>query len=471
MLVRPYQRRPAVPRVAWLTAEGVPVDEQGERLRWSRWPAGTRLYASWDTVYRLVREGLGEALCWNGEEIRWRHAPPAGGDGEYGWAGQPTDAHVIRYPFDESRGELILEALRGWRDWLEAFGAAPTGSTGSSAWSLLRARLENDLWTRVGELPPLAFTSGGRIENGERGAGTYRGRLEHHDMPAAYASTLGALRYGGRWLDVTRWGRAPAWWAASGAPVFVRARVKLPEGMPHGLLLRRPTRGGYLAGLLEAGYPQQGQITGCWTWQEIELAERWGARVSVLGIWAHRARPSQQPFLPWWQAIVAGREMGGLAGQLAKMTGNALHGRLAMDPAQRGERAVRSKGRKRLKHRRLPPRPAPPADHALAETVTGRVRARLTEAMLEAGPALVCAHTDGVWLEGRYGQEGAREGWRHDRTAGDLELLLPMMLRYRPQGSPWWRYTFAGVPAGQAEPAFERVWARAHGRRSSGRVS
>lgn len=454
MLVRPYVRPPGAPRVAWLTPEGVPVDEAGERLSWARWPASTRLYTSWDTAYRLVRAGHGEALCWNGEEIRWRHGPPADGDDEYGWRKQWSDAHVIRYPFDESQGAVIVAALGAWRDWLESFGAAPTGSTGSSAWSLLRARLLEPLWTRVGALPPLDFTSGGRIENGERGAGTYRGELEHLDLPAAYASTLGGLRYGGRWLEVTG-DRSPAWWAASGAPVFVRARVRLPENLPFGLLLRRPSHAGYLAGLLESGYPRGGQITGTWTFEELELAERHGARVVVLGVWAHRARPSSTPFRSWWQAVEAGRLMGGLAGQLAKMTGNALHGRLAMDPRRRGERVVRSKGRRRLVHRRLPSRPAPPADHALAETVTGRVRAQLTEAMLAAGDELVCAHTDGLWLEGRF----ELEGWRNDRRADELELVLPMILRHRWRGGGW-RTVFAGVPAGEAEAAFERTWDR-----------
>lgn len=458
MLLRPYVRPPAAPRVAWLTPEGVPVAETGERLSWRAWPdEPTRLYASWDTVYRLVRAGAGEALCWNGEEIRWRHAPPAGGDGPYGWRPQPSDAHVIRYPFDEDRGELILAGLAAWRDWLASFGAAPTGSTGSSAWSLLRARLEAPLWTRVGVLPPLAFTSGGRIENGSRGAGAYRGALRHWDLPAAYASTLGELRYGGRWLDVSGDGRPPAWYAGDGAPVFVRARVRLPDGSPHGLLLRRPRHRGYLASLLEAGYPRGGEMQGTWTFEELELAERYGARIRVLAIWAHRARPSQRPFAAWWRAVQAGRELGGLAGQLAKMTGNALHGRLAMDAGARGERVVRKRGARKLEQRRLPSRPAPPADHALAETVTGRVRARLTEAMLAAGDELVCAHTDGLWVQGRFSLE--LEGWRDDKRADELEVVLPMILRWRRHGGEW-RTMFAGVPASESERAFERTWSR-----------
>ena len=459
--IDPYKTVPVSPRVAWLSPEGVPVDEDGTRLSFDAWPDGTRLWASWDTVYRLIREGVGEALCWNGEEIRWRLRPPRGGDSEYGWRPQKSDAHVVRYPFDEDQGELILRGMVAWRDWLEYFGAAATGSTGSSAWSLLRARLELPLWTRVGRLPALKFTSGGRIENGPRGSGTYTGRLVHHDLPAAYASELGGLRYGGRWQEVTGF-RDPGWWAQNGLPVFVRARVRLPEGLPFGLLLKRPRRRGYLAGLLESGYPRDGVIQGVWTWQEVSLAVAYGADVRVLNVWAHRARPSQLPFAPWWSSIEEGRGLGGLAGRLAKMTGNALWGRLAMDANGRGDRVVRSRknGRGKLVQRKLPSRPAPPADHALAETVAGRVRARLTRAMLETGDNLVCVHTDGLWrVDDDY--SSTPEGWRRDRSARRLELVQPMILRWwpRPRGDA--RVVFAGVPACVAAGKFDQVWERA----------
>lgn len=463
MKIEPYKRTPAEQRMAWLDRAGQPVSEEGELLAWDDWPAGTRLFTSWDTAYALVRAGEGEALCWNGEEIRWRHAAPQGGDGPYGWRPSSNDAHVIRYPFDDADVPGILRALAGWRTWLEREGAGVVGSTGSCAWSLLRATLEAPLWTRVGERPPLAFVAGGRIENGPAGSGAFAGLLHHHDLPAAYASTLGGLRYGGRWFEVTG-EHEPEWYASNGLPVFARARVRLPAGVPFGLLLRRPRHRGYLAGLLEGGYPNEPgrRIQGVWTWPELELARRYGASVQLLRVWAHRARLDQTPFLPWWRAVERGRGMEGLAGQLAKMTGNALWGRLAMDAGQRGERFIRSRtgGSGRLVQRRLPSRPAPPPDHALAETVSGRIRAQLTEAMLVAGPDLVCAHTDGLWCEAAHPFELELEGWRQDKAARRLELVQPMILRWWPMRGSSPRVVFAGVPAGVAERAFEEVWTR-----------
>lgn len=480
MIVDPYKLHPVVPTIALLTPEGRAVSEQGELLDLDDWPADVRLWASYETVYALVRSGVGEALCWNHEEIRWRHRRF-----EEDWKRRPSDANVIKLPFDHLGVDKALSAFAQWRDWLGMYGASPTGTSGSAAWSLLRARLERRLVTNTGERPPLLQTTGGRQELGPKGQGRFAGTLELLDLPAAYASTLASLRYGGVWLEADgSHGRELERYAGSDTPCFVRARVRIPD-LQLGPLVqrsRRRTHSYMEAMLLGNSYPTGRTLQGVWTWEEIAAAEACGCVVEkVLGGWIHRS--GWRPFAPWWDAIQAGRAMPGLAGQLAKVTGNALWGRFAMDPRVAGERTIRSRNGK-LVARPLVSRPFPWPAHDLAETVAGRVRARLYLAMMAAGPNLVSAHTDGLWVVGSAPRQGetvsrqahnletagstpaaaiTEDGWRLKQQARRLELLSPQNLRYWPRpprrSEPW--VVYAGVPAGVADLEFEKAWRKA----------
>ena len=53
--------------------DGLVVDEHGSRVDLDQIEPGVRVWADFDTVHRLVNEGRGEAVCWNGEAIHWRH--------------------------------------------------------------------------------------------------------------------------------------------------------------------------------------------------------------------------------------------------------------------------------------------------------------------------------------------------------------------------------------------------------------
>lgn len=476
MIVDPYKRHPVAPQVALLLADGSVVSEHGELLDLDAWPDGYRLWAAYETVYALVREGKGEALCWRGEEIKWRHRRF-----EDGWSQRASDAKVIRLPFSHLSVEKQLRGLATWRDWLASYGASPTGTTGSAAWSLLRARLERRLVTNAGERPPLTFTVGGRQQLGPRGPGEYRGKLLHLDLPAAYASTLSSLRYGGVWLEADGEvaGRRLESYAGTDHPVFVHSRVTVPASWFTGPLIRRPRRrpGAFSeAQVLGNVYPVGSRLTGVWTWEELEAARRSGCRVKVLGGWIHRS--GWQPFLPWWDAILEGRSLGGLAGQLAKVTGNALWGRFCLDPGA-GNRFIRSLGAKgRTVHRSLPARAQEWPAHDLAETVSGRVRALLWGAIEGAGDGLVLADTDGLWkLEGlaqsvepqvvSLADAGSNPvplsiDWRLKGEAKRLDVLGVQAYREWPRDGrrgPW--VTFAGVPAERAEREFELRWKEA----------
>jgi hypothetical protein len=458
--------------VCLLTSEGSIISEHGCEVDPDAWPEGYRAWCDYDTARSLVSAGQGEALCWNSEEIRWRHRRF-----EEGWKNRPSDVAVLRVPFGAEH-ERTLGALARWRDWLARYGASPTGTTGSAAWSLLRATLTDVLFCSFGELPPLLQTLGGRIEVGPAGPGRFAGRLAQVDLQAAYAHELASLRYGGRWFTGSQLAASgvhctPEWWARDAqCPVFVAAKVRVPQGL-YGPLVRRPRQRMsqlqlYLAQLYEDRYPTGTTLQGVWTWQEVAAAELGGAKVLQLReFWVQQA--ARRPFTEWWAAVEEGRKLPGLAGLLAKMTGNALWGRFCMDARAQGVRSVRSRNGK-LASRPLPLRGGLPPAHDLAETVSGRVRAELYRLMAAAGAEVISAHTDGAWLATEpLWPSGIEAGvftaadWRIKQPARRLDMLDPQTLRYWPTPARPWEpaVVYAGQPAGLAAAAFERAWQKA----------
>lgn len=261
----------------------------------------------------------------------------------------------------------------------------------------------------------------------------------------------------------TFWGgnKPPEWWAAQNRPVFVRAKVRLSGSVAFGPLPRKPRkRLHYFATLLQPNlYPSSGVIQGVWTWEEVLAAELAGCKiVKIMETWGHLAA-ERKPFVPWWEAIQDGRLMKGMAGQLAKMTGNALWGRFCMDSTL-SDRSILSRQRnaKQLDRRVLPivmggARP----DHALAETVSGRVRAHLFLMMEQCGDRLLSAHTDGVWTRDI---PEPPDGWRCKVRARRFDILNPQKFRYYPANRLEPVAIYAGVPAQKAAETFERDWSQ-----------
>lgn len=457
MIVYPYRYRKGGKgshvTVCLLGLDGRVVSEHGEQVDLQRLPPGYHVWTDLDTARHLVSvQGIGESLCWNGTEIRWR---PASTDDD--WTPRRTDVSVIRCVFPD-RAERTLAGLAGWRDWLEDTGARCTGTSGAAAMSLLRATLTGPLRCSWGAKSlPVRWTTGGRQEIGPRGQQDYVGRLEQLDLPAAYAATLAGLRYGGIWQRVGP-DRVAGW--PDAVPVFVRATVRVPAGVRYGPVPRRlrarpsPLREQVLRATGRL-YPRGPcRLRGVWTREELLAAERAGCRVTRVEGWAHRAG-SRLPFAPWWAAIGEGRDRGGLAGLLAKLTGNALWGRFCMETPADGEaRSIR-------RHRQAPlilvdDRPTRPA-HDLAETVSGRVRARLYDAIVAAGDSLVCAHTDGLWVQ----NTGlVLPGWRAKKHARRLQLVDAQTMRlWNEPAKPWDpEVVVAGVPTRLAPKVFEMAW-------------
>ncbi len=456
MPLTPYKLHPLPPRLALLLdAETILLEGIGEHP-FQATPPDTRVYCEAEFAADLVADGLGEALCWNLEPVRWRWRT----DGAPWHDRSQPFATCIHLPFPDDPADA-LAGLCAWRDWLAGYRASPLSSLGSSAMSLLRATLAEPLWTAVGELPPFRFTIGGRQEDafGDGRPHTLEGSFRHYDLPAAYAETLGRMRYGGLWTRVDR--RYPFERThLNGELVFVRARVRLPE-LAFGPLPRRPRHSpaGWSGVFEPVTYPRAGVVQGAWTWDELRVALTHGARIlRLLDVWVHSTRPEDAPpFAPWWEAVQEGRRMRGFAGTLAKATGNSLWGQFAITPGRKDVVTYDANGERQRSLREVPVQRGRPRAFDLAEQLTGQVRARLAEFMLAAGERLVCVHTDGGWVRSsRAFRPGG--GFRQKLRAERIDFLGPQFLRYYPPGEEP-AYVVAGVPRKLVPETFARVWA------------
>lgn len=459
MIVRPYKRKHTFKRIAYVDADGLYWDENGDTINPLEIEGDTRCFCSWETARKLTIEGVGESLLWNGEHIRWRPVQRAG---ELEWYPRPYDAYVLRIPLHEE-AETNVSELGRWRDWLYDYRAIP-GTMGGTSMSLLKTQLSRPLYCSTHwDRSRLRQSAGGRIANGPGGVGEYRGQLLHWDLPAAYANEIGHLRYGGHWWDERN--LTHHWLThlvSRGVPVLVRARIYVPKRLPYGPVPTRP-RGlihPFKALMLMFSgqrYPVGKSVQGIWTYEEVNAALMAGCSVTIIQAWKHSS-PKQSPFRHWWQAIQTGRDMGGIAGMLAKTTGNALWGVFALDPEIRGHRTIhyRPKGKRKMQVRKPRPRGSQMPAIDLAEIVAGRVRAKLYLAMLHCGADLVCAHTDGLWANGTK----LSDEWQIKGVARRMELLSPQAYRYHPLGGGEPVVIYAGVPLEQSATAFDKAWSK-----------
>jgi hypothetical protein len=183
-------------------------------------------------------------------------------------------------------------------------------------------------------------------------------------------------------------------------------------------------------------------------------AEASGCRIlKIIDCWQQVS--TWRPFQPWYEAVLRGRELGGLASTLAKVTGNATWGSLSIGAGLRALR-YRKPGAARTTFRIVKVRGGNPSARAydLGEWLCGQTRARLHEGMRAVGDDFICAHTDGLWTQGR-----GVPGWRQKLGADEMEIMDYQHLRYRRRGGPW-RYTMAGVPDREVEDAWATKWER-----------
>lgn len=458
----PYtsQVRPPV-RVGVLTDIGLVIDEDGNQLHpgfFHEARPDLRVYASVETAAKLVSEGMGEALAWNGSPKRWRMEVRD----EEQWRPRPSDVGIVTNPGFPDDVKIALRALGVWRDWLESYGARPMLSLGGSSMSLLRATLRRPFRTMAGTPPPFTWTMGPRQELPLYvNPGSTWLRATHVDLPAAYPLAMADLPYG-----TATWRRLGAGQLARISfdernlytPLVLRAQVQLPEGLVHGPLADRPIgienvphtspeRCELLDGTAVARFPTRGELEGTWSWDELAVAVELGADLRVIEGWA-LSNDGTQPFWPWWEAVQEGRFLHRFAGALAKGTANACWGSFV--PSEGKRRLVRGDS-----SRTLPPLPMRPPSYDLAELITARVRGKAARMMHEVGEKLISFHTDGAWLA-----QGAPapDGWKLKARASRLDMQGPQEFRYWPRGKPHAVYTVAGVPRELAEAEFRSTW-------------
>jgi hypothetical protein len=401
---------------------------------------------------QITRSGTGEILRWNTKDIRWRATKYP--SEEY-WKPRPLDAGIIQFPVGfDFRFENVLTQLIEYRDWLVSEGAKPHCSGGSTSISLLKAKLSHKLITGLGAAPPIEYTRGGRTVMGLEGKGRFEGQIIHWDLPAAYASTLGKICYNGSW-EVRPFNSAIKAYN-HGAPVFCHARVDIP-GLKFGPLpetirsASNPLEGALLN---KFGYAKDGIVEGVWTLNELFAAEDVGCKITPIQSWAMLT--GEQPFLPWWNAIERGRELDGeISRSLAKRVGNALWGMFCTDGDAKTKKVVvhcengKTKTR-RLKFRRNGQKPG----HDLAEAISSSVRAKLYEHIVAANSQLLCGHTDGVWVKGKY---DVPDGWRVKQNARRIDIIDPQTFRYFTDAKTSY-VVMAGIPPKLAAEKFEKKW-------------
>ena len=469
MIVRPARKRKDTIRPAVLVDAGRAASlDDGTIHDLARLPKTLRAFCLWDDAYTLARAGEGELLAWGDEPIRYRHRRH--GDSHR----RSADVVIVKLHCDDRR--TLENGLATWADWLDDHDARPGWSLGGSSMNLLRATLAGPLVTTNGELPPARWTLGGRQQAWVEPGTTVPGAIQL-DLPAAYTHVVGRLRYGGAWrrtddrielAQLDRFHRA-------GYPILARARGILPDGLHVGPLARRPARrpDGRVEELAPTvPYPVSGRFQGLWTWDELSQAVAAGAQIRILEAWVHAG--ADYPFMAWHDAIMAGRALGGFAGQLAKATGNALWGQFVID------------GRKRLcvqrwNGGRYTSTPVQ-GSHGhqkrawdIGELVCGQVRAKLYRALNLCADGLVCCHTDGLWVRDSYRAEVARvvleeEGWRIKSEASRLDLIDQQKYRYRLRRHRSDRVVCSGVPAARSEAVFAELWERYSSGESGSRI-
>lgn len=458
MIIKPFIKTPKVPRIALVNDDGEFVDEFGNTFDDNseyKFRLGEIVcYVIWDTAVSLTKRGTGEILRWNNTEIRWRAQKYLNEDN---WKPRALDAGIIRFSITpELRFDDILSQLVEFRDWLAEEGAKPHCSLGSTSVSLLKAKLERELLTGRGAVPPIEFTRGGRTLMGLEGRGSFEGQIIHWDLPAAYASCLGDVCYGGIWAVRPYNSAVKAY--ENGASVYCNAIVDIPD-VSFGPLpdyLSRPDNPIEQAFRNALGFPTGEKIEGIWVLNELEAAAEIGCKITPMACWVNLT--SKKPFLPWWNAVLRGRMLqGNIARSLAKRTGNALWGMFCSDHRAHSTKVILhyENGKYQARSCNFHPNYQTPG-HDLAEIVSGSIRGKLYQHIIAANSHLLTAHTDGLWVKGNY---SIPDGWRIKQEARQLDLLDPQTLRYHIDSQHSY-VIISGVPPKLAATKFEERWRR-----------
>lgn len=461
MIVPPYKKKPKIPRIALVNDDGNYVDESGAEFSANseyKFKRGEIVcYILWDTAIALTKNGIGEFSNWNSKDTRWRSRIYLN---ESDWKSRPLDAGIIQFPVSVSLStDECIKQLVEFRDWLADEGAKAQCTFGSMSISLLRATISNTIYTGMGgqnNCPPIEYTRGGRQYIPEDGIGRYEGQIVNWDLPSAYASCLGHTMWNGYWTKCYIRHAIKAY--ERGAPVYCYASVDIPDLIagPLPISFSHPPNPLQTSIHHKFGYPVSKTIEGIWSLSELLEAEQVGCKFDPKICWAMMTK--DQPFLRWWEAILRGRELSGaISRSLAKRTGNSLVGTFSKDPRTKVKKIVVHyvDGERKVRRIDFHPNTQVPG-HDLSESITGAVRAKLYQHIVAAGSHLLSAHTDGIWVQGKY---EVPDGWRIKQEARRIDLIDPQNLRYY-LDSRNYRVVMSGVPYKLAAEEFEKRWGK-----------
>jgi len=367
---------------------------------------------------------------WRGRDVKMTHVP--------------TGVTVTSLQSNLVESDDPFQALTECLEWISQFGIAP-GSLSGMAWKLLRASLGNSV--QLGFDPAISERAffGGRQEIWQ--PDTYR-NFKSVDIKAAYPTAMSkepialSLRKvsNSTTLDPHEAGLA-------------EANVFVPLTLPYAPLPVRVEK--------NAIQFQYHEISGVWSWRELEAAKQLGCTVEVTQCYAPRR--TFDLFGPWWEMAQEGRALPNGAAQLAKAIANSTWGQFSMRGEERGEIYwADDKGNAPFTID-LPTRNLPHVWglHVAAE-VCSRVRTQtLLEGLYGSNGWVIHVDTDGMIMH-QDAELPANSGdsfgsWRVKDTMNQVEIRGPQFYRYtRPSEPDRWHYVASGQTHDQAVQTFTR---------------
>ena len=335
-------------------------------------------------------------------------------------------------------------ALTTALDWVRQYGIAPS-SVSSMAWKLLRASLSNTV--TVGFDPEVSSRAffGGRQEIWQ--PDRYR-NVRSLDIKAAYPTAMASRPIATSLRKVsTSTDLDPT------VPGLADATVKVPITLAHYPLPVRIAKNAIQ-------FPW-GEMSGTWTWVELDAAKRLGCDVKVETCYAPRS--TFDLFGPWWDLAREGRSLPHGADKLAKAIANSTWGQFSMSGDDRGEVWWADDAGLQAFPVDLPARTLPHkwGIHVAAE-VTARVRTQtLLEGLTGDHAWVVHVDTDGIIVDASGGlpsNSGDAFGqWRVKETMNQIDIRAPQFYRFtRPDEPDRWHYVASGQTHDQAVKTFTR---------------
>ena len=458
MRVIKAKKEPAHKDIAILIDEDTIYWEDVGLYPYDKVMSGVKIFAHIDVIKEIWKQKkIGEVLKYDGEIRKWRKSCPPGHK-RTTWNNHPSEvtvSHSRSFPTE------ISNAIKGyceWRDWVESYGGNITGSTSSTSYSLFKTTISGDTWeTPFDGIQRIRQPIGGRLLRCKARKTSFQGDIIQWDLYSAYSRRLGSLQFGGmgsKWREVNKpinFDRM----VEKGICVYVEATV-WPNKLYPGPLPTREDKS-HRWYLFATNYPNDEQIEGIWTYEEIREAERTGARVKFHKAYYHIATGKKYHHEDWYRIIQEGRNnLNGFARSLAKATGNSLWGRYAMQP--RRARTVWRVNGKNVWNKHPTKSFSSNQCMELADQLCGKIRSDLYRLAISASDSLIQGNTDGAWIEYERGWLPPSNDWRIKNRTNRIDVLDDATYRYWIEGKEDPEYVVPGIITEHTEESFERRW-------------